>query len=670
MFVVKKILDNVTPYQPGTEESSILRRIYSDYEHARQLRDQQYREFDDMTPDEYWEQSRKRAKNYLPPLAVEQELSNIFFGKTRNKRNVIAAFVASQRPRVELDVRAGENTKKTDKRLAQMLTTAYDFFMDKEESDEKYLDWTIEALDVGTGHMQEDYDFLVRDVKVLKEEDHATSEVSYQKEERIERDQCTATIIPIEDVFIADFYQPDIQLQPYIIIREYIPRVIAQVRYGKYDAWKYVPYGNQTADKEEDTFFFQALGDRVEDDYVEVLHYYHKWDDLYLVTANAVLMTPDFENPIPYDHKKYPLAKNVYEKIGSNFYYGMSLPMKVVSEQDAFNESGNNNMDRSKISSIPTAIANYDTEIDQDYIGTYNILKVDAEANLRELQFQSVKPGDAQFMEFLGRMISEATIPDSFSGVVEGVTAAEIMNAKAQSQQTLGPFLTYIYAAAKNHAELRLANILQYFFMTSKKYNGKDFETREISVRTKLQDGRDGIRILRVLSNEDKKPPKEKRDKENKRGIIPIRDENGQVLRTEIETVYDYIYVTPQEISDIEYTITIIPGSSLPETQSLKKALALELASTMSNPLFAQRTDFGKLQKIIIEAFGYAMEDIELEQQQQPQAGAAGGAGDMQAMLQQLGGGGAPQQEVGQNSDLVQKMAGTSTAPLSNLVTG
>jgi hypothetical protein len=341
----------------------------------------------------------------------------------------------------------------------------------------------------------------------------------------------------------------------------------------------------------------------------------------------------------------------------------MSIAKKVVGEQDAFNESGNNKMDRSRISSIPTAIASYETEIEQDYIGTYNILKVDNDSNLREFQFQSVKAGDMQFMEFLSKMIAESTVSDSFSGAIEGVTATEIMNARAQNQQNLGPFLTYIYTAAKHHAELRIANILQYFYMTSKKYDGKTFDTREISVRTKLQDGTDGVRIIRVLSSKDKIPSKDERREEKEHGMIPVKDENGLEIDRKVDVNYDYIYVTPQEIADIEYTITVVPGSSLPETQSLKKALALELANTMSTPAFAPLTDFSKLQKLLIEAFGYSMEDIQLEQDAGQQLMTQG---NQQMMAQQ----GMMQDKAPQSSELVQQMAGTSQAGLQELMAG
>lgn len=658
----------VEPYRPEDNVKDYTTKRYSDFQYCLSLRDQTYHEFDDLTPDDYWAEARKRVKNYLPPLSASQELSNMFLGKTRNKRNVIAAFVSAQRPRVEISVRAKGETKKTDKRLSQMLRTAYDFFMDKEDADEKYLDWTIEALDVGTAFLLEDYAYFKQQVKIVEEEDHATGEKKWIKQDRIVKDECQASIVPIEDLFVPNFYEPDIQEQPYIILREYIPRLIAHQRYGYYANWKYVPIAAPRKDeKESDSFFFQLLEDRIEDNFVEVLHYMNRWDDEHAIFCNGVLMT-QMDNPIRYDHKKIPIAKTINEKMGPRFFYGMAMPMKVVSEQDGFNELANNNMDRSRISSIPKFISNYETELEVDNTSTYSIIKGDGDSGLRELDVQSVKPGDMNFLQFLGTMIDEATVDASFSGSIEGVTAAEIMNAKAQNQQKLGAFLTYIYAAAKRHAELRMATILQYFFMTSKKWDGKVFDTREISRREKLQDGTDGTRIIRVVSSDKKIPPKEDRIKEKQRGVLEKKDALGRIVDTKVEVNYDYIYVTPQEIADIDYTINVVPGSSLPETQSLKKALALEFSSAMSQPQFAGNTDFGKVQKIIIESFGYLPEDVQPDQDAQEQMGT-------QQMMEQQQGAGMLQEGQGgatgeQNSKLVQQMAQTKAPDLQQLLSG
>ena len=655
---------NVEPYNPSKEIENATLEHYKEFQYCLDLRNKTYREFDDMTPDQYWSEARKRVKNYLPPKPLGQELIDVFLGRTRNKRNVIAAFVAAQRPRVDIMVQGGEKASKNDKRLATMLRVGYDWSMDHEGADIKFMEFATEALDVGTAVLQESYDFRVKEVKTLEEEDLATGKKIWKKRKMVYRDQCTATVVPIEDLYIQNFYEPDINEQPPYFIREYIPRVIAEQRYGKRPNWKYVPYGNPKAfdEKKDKTFFFQLLEDRVEASFVEILHRYDIWNDTVLDYANGVLLS-DLDNPNQFDHKRSNLVTTVYERIGTKFFYGMSLPMKVVSEQDAFNELGNNNLNRSRISSIPKAISDYETEIDQSTVGTFEIITSSPEAHLREFSFESVKPGDMNFMQFMGSMLDEATVSTTFSGAIAGVTATEIMNNRQQNIQNLGQFLVYLYEAARNHADLRLQNLLQYFFKASKKYAGKEYDTKEIALREKLQDGTDGLRIVRVYSNKDKITA-EVKEKDDKRGLTEIRDKKtGKVIDTKREVNYDYIYVTPDDVAGITYTVNIVPGSSLPETESLKKALMLELVNTMSQPQFAGQTDFGKLQQMVVEAFGYSIDDIRPDQSPEQQTGQQG-----VAQLQQAAGqlqAGSQQQNT---SDLVQQITGTGKQGLDQLM--
>jgi hypothetical protein len=652
-------------YQPSQEEKVYIQERYADFDFCRALRQQSYVELDDLTPERYWDESRKRAKNYLPPLSVATELSNIFLGKTRNKRNVIAAFAAAQRPRAELSVRSHEqNTKKSDKRLTQMSTTATDHFLDKEKFDKKFLDFTLEVLDVGTAYWLVDYEFRVQKVKDTYEEDHATGKKKWKYKERIVKNEPITRLIPVEDVFFPDMYQRDIQEQPYIFIREILPRRIAEYKFGSFSSWEYVPETFvKLSDKAAETdFFTQLFGGRIEDGFVEVLHYMNKWTDEHSIFCNGVLMT-DLENPIRFDHHKIPLVKCINESIGPLFAYGMSLPMKVVSEQDAFNELGNNNLDRSRISSIPKAISNYETELEVERVGAFEIVKGDGESGLRELSFDSVKNGDMNFMQFIERMLDEATVDKAFSGSITGVTAAEIMNAKAQNQQALGPLLTYLYTAAQEHAELYISTLLQYFFMTSHKWKGKDFDTREIAYTQKLQDGLDGTRIIRVLSSSGKKKSKEDLQKEMERGVVKRNTAKG--VQERVQTNYDIIEITPEEIANVDIVVRIVPGSSLPETKSLMKALYLELAATLSQPQFAPHVDFKKVLSRIIGAFNFVPEDILREDDSSEQLENE----DKQQNAQMLQAGKAAVGGRAQNSELIQSMAQTKMPDMTQLLT-
>lgn len=646
------------PYNPSIEEQEYIANAYSEFQYCIQLKNQTWKELNNKSVIDWIAESRQRSLSLLPPRENDG-LSNFATGKTRNKRNVIAAFVAAQRPRIEISARnKGKKMRKTDKKLSQILADDYDYIMDVDDGDSKFLDFTTETLDVGTGVMLTKYDYKVQKVKELVKFDHATFKGEYKEVERIVADNSSTEVLQIEDVFVPDMYQQDEQKQPYLYIREYILRSVAESRYGYFKKWKYVPakhflIGNE---KLSDTFFFSQWSERIEDPFVEVLHRYSKEKDEYGIIINGVLMT-EVDQPIIFDHKQYPISTTRYEKMGK-FWLGLSLPMKLADIADVYDALTNSNTDRSIMSSLVKFAGSYDGELESDSIGAFEVIKIDADTNLQEFRTEGPKPGDVGFRAQIGEQIDESSVNKSFGGAIEGVTAAEIQNARAQSIQSLGLVMIDLYRAAKNYSQQLLANELQFKFGIGLK-DYKDFETKEILLNTRLSDGKDGVKVIRIISDETKRPTNEEVNEEKERGINKTIDPvTGKEVRT-VETNYEFIYVTPQEMSNLDLFLKTIPASSLPDIESLKKALILELDNVLfGNPLFAQLTDPEKAYDETLENFGYLPEDFKKDTTEEP-----AGGNPLQALL---GGGG--EAVPSQNSELVQQMAGTQSPSAQDLL--
>jgi hypothetical protein len=83
----------------------------------------------------------------------------------------------------------------------------------------------------------------------------------------------------------------------------------------------------------QDVEFFDPPTDVDEDDYVEVLHYYNKPEDKYIVIANDIVIK---EMPLPYKHKQLPFVQiNAYEVLHQ--FYGAGIPdrlMNIQSEEE------------------------------------------------------------------------------------------------------------------------------------------------------------------------------------------------------------------------------------------------------------------------------------------------------------------------------------------------
>ena len=83
----------------------------------------------------------------------------------------------------------------------------------------------------------------------------------------------------------------------------------------------------------EQVEFFEPPTDVNNDDYVELLHYYNKAEDRYVVVANDVLIK---DTPLPYRHKQLPIVKiDTYEVLHQ--FYGAGIPdrlMNIQSEEE------------------------------------------------------------------------------------------------------------------------------------------------------------------------------------------------------------------------------------------------------------------------------------------------------------------------------------------------
>lgn len=101
--------------------------------------------------------------------------------------------------------------------------------------------------------------------------------------------------------------------------------------------------------KGEKVEFFEPPKDIVDDNYVELLHYYNKAEDKYVVLANDVVIK---DMPLPYKHKQLPFVKiDAYSVLHQ--YYGMGIPDKLMNIQSEEEILKNLTYDRLHITANP-----------------------------------------------------------------------------------------------------------------------------------------------------------------------------------------------------------------------------------------------------------------------------------------------------------------------------
>jgi len=636
-------------YKPSPQIDERIKEIYSNMDTAINARNQSYTELHDMRPMQYIDESRARVAGNIPKGDIDDnELmgANVFFQKTQNKRDTMAAFTAARRPRAEVTTIA-ENARYSDKRLASILRNVYNNSLDQEYAEEIYLDWNIETYDTGTGFLMDYYLYTEKIKRYVRSMNWDTGEVKFDEKVVVENDEPRAKVVPMEQIFFPTYYETEFQNYPWIIYQEKILYEVAEQVYGKFPNWKYVPkLGDIENEDEGEQFYNKRWANRIVGaEVVEVLHRYSKGTDTHDILINGVLMT-NLNNPFLYDHKLYPFVPQYQSKI-KGFIMGQSLPMRIRYAQDTYNELMNANINRSRSSSHVSFLTSLEAEFESDSTGLWEIVRTDQAANMKELKVQSVQTGDVQMAQMVSSDIDESTVDESMSGVISGETATAIINAMRQSTQNLGPRLIYIQSAVKKHAEMRMMNLLQFAF--NKDLKGEAFDMKEIVIEdVKLKNGKKGIQIIRIVDDEDKIPSKAKRWEALNKGAKKIKNPVTGKKEEVLETEYDIVYLTPNDISNMTTRVKTTPGSSLPDTEALDKAMLLELIKTGHSPQLQQYADFQALWEAVLEAYGYNPLDytvsegdmVQPQAQAQPQPqGQIGGqltAGDKGPGLKQL----------------------------------
>lgn len=112
---------------------------------------------------------------------------------------------------------------------------------------------------------------------------------------------------------------------------------------------------------DERTKYFERPKD-IEDDEVEVLHYYNRAIDAYYVLANNVLIRM---TPIPYKHKELPLAIHVHYNVPGQIW-GLGIPRVIYSLTEERKSLRNLQLDRAHLNGDKMFLVNDLVDLDEE----------------------------------------------------------------------------------------------------------------------------------------------------------------------------------------------------------------------------------------------------------------------------------------------------------------
>ena len=288
------------------------------------------------------------------------------------------------------------------------------------------------------------------------------------KEEKIldESYPCfTDCVVPVSQLLIENFYEPDLQRQGFLIWRKVYAFSDARAKYnGVYDNFKYVRPGVQTIYDDANKQFYYVYDPNMRSEDVEEVTYWNKNLDIKIIMVNRVMLT-DFNNPNPRNDKLYPFDKFGYEPINNRFFYYKSLAFKLQHDSDIVNTLYQMVIDGTYLAIFKPMVNVGGEIIASDVIVPGAVTTLSSpDADLRAINVGSDLKAGLDMLSVVEKSINESSQEPLQQGVAEqgSQTAFEISRLEQNANTVLGLFLQMIAKHVRDFGKLRVGDIVQY----------------------------------------------------------------------------------------------------------------------------------------------------------------------------------------------------------------
>lgn len=383
------------------------------------------------------------------------------------------------------------------------------------------------------------------------------------------------TVVPVNQLYIENIFEPDIQKQGWLIWRKVYSFSEAQAKYnGVYENFQYVRPGVQTIYDDANRQFYYVYDPNMRQEDVEEIMYWNKNLDLKIIMVNRVMLTK-CDNPNPRKDKLFPFDKFFYEPINNRFFYGKSLAFKLQHDADIVNTLYQMVIDGTYLSIFKPMVNVGGEIIASDVIvpGAVTTLS-DPNADLRAINVGSDLKAGLETLSVVEQSINESSQEPLQQGQDEsagGTTAYEISRLEANANTVLGLFLQMIAKHVKDFGKLRLGDILQYMTVPEvMKIEGE--ESMEMVYKTFFVNGKGVEKNKKIVF--DKEVPDEIDQSE-------YLKQSWDLLQEEQNKDMEIARVNPTLFRELQYKISISPDTLNPKSEELERAFDLETYDRM-----------------------------------------------------------------------------------------
>lgn len=457
-----KIANPVSAYNPSEEVKLRFADLRKDFEIGQNIMQTPYEEFGyDQDGNMYsligrLNYNQKKFNLFRPPKSKDPDLSwhsNALKPIIRNKVISIVAHITSQV--LYPDIVAQNDDANEDKDMAAVMKDAVVWACEQSKYEEMFIDAVQEMCVNPAIILFQDFAEVKKQIKVKKNGKITLKEAVDQIYSGF-----ISSIVPLDELFIGNIYEPNIQKQPFLIRRKLIDFVTAKRKYDKHKDFEFVKPGVKTFFDSGTNTFYEDYDEELERRLVEEVVYYNQQADLELHVINGILLD-DPDEPMRREDKLNPFAHSVYETFNSRFFYGMALVQKFEPDEDNLTTLWRMFIDGTYLQMMPPISVYGETDVNaQDFaprsINTFASPDVKVEAmNLG----QNLNAGQAAIAATEQSMAE--TSKQDYAPKAD-TTAREIEFMEEQMKISLGRTGKMVAKLVKDFGDLLVGSIVQY----------------------------------------------------------------------------------------------------------------------------------------------------------------------------------------------------------------
>lgn len=415
------------------------------------------------------------------------------------------------------------------------------------------------------------------------------------------------TPVTVDELFIENPFQENIQLQGWLIWRRVLSFSVAETKYGVCDNFQHVTPGMHLIYNDPNQTFYQVYDTNLTTELVEEVQYWNRNLDIYQVLVNGVPMYP-VGNPNPRQDKQFPFIKFGYERIDEGrFFWYKSLASKLKQDSELIDSAYAAYIDGANLAAWPATVSTGSEVIGADAVipGAVTTLSspdakittISPTANLNPL---------AQAMSMIDTDINQSSQEPNLAGSdTQGAnpTAYQISQQGKNAAIVLGLFGRMIAEFVRQYGALRMGDILQYMTVVD---------------TTKITDN-PGLVYRNFLHTPKVAGSKAKRLKfDPDLPTTPITQK--QKLKLSFDTLEqeddkeDLFGINPEFFRNLEYQIRVEADAKNPLTEELKRAFKLEIYDrAIANPLVQQNPEAAEkvFKEFLLGAYPDVITDVD-----------------------------------------------------------